>query len=388
MNAPVLHPDIDPHAPVPDARVEFPGVSRWFELRRRANQEREALALVAFEAMRRADACDVPLAGADWPYGQPVDVDVLHALSERHGVLDSQYRIYAIPDPPGTVLRVRRGEGDAALDFARALCASVRDREIAIRSERPAPPFAALCAHFAGRTMDVRWMGAFAPAGLARTAPPDSVAQAMAAFASSLVMDLPYFAADPMFGEPRLDVPLDTSFGSSTPAGRERLDAALDVVRQFDPRLALRVEPGPPDGHGPQWHVCGFSEQESGVDPVGRSQVLGAVNASVAPLPMPPQRAGPRRTDDRFLARVGHGTSTCLARAPHDASLEELALSLVAEHGLSCGHDARVQRYAAMLAATGHLAATDMLLALDRLGAIDGDPCRAVFTRAAVADYG
>ena len=376
--------DADPHHPLPDISVEFPGVTRWFELRRRANQDRERKALLAFAGMPVGLACDVPIAGADWPYGQPVDVDSLHEEAVRHSMSIESFRVYAIPDPPGTVLRVRRSSDPQSLDFATAICRLSRESEMVSRSKAPAAPFAALCAHFAGRTMHMRWMGAFAPAGLTRTAPPDSVAQTMAAYASSLVMDLPYFASDLALGDPRFDLILDATYCASTVNGRARLDAAEAVVMDIDPRLGLRVDPGPVGGDGPEWHICGFSAEV--VSPALRGVVQDSLFQATSHVGADPNlvNLGPRRSDDRFLARIGHGVSACLARAPHDASFEEVVLLFAAEHGLACGHDRRVRRYAQMLAKHGHSLVCDLRLALDRVAAIEGDPCRAHRIRAAM----
>ena len=100
--------DSDPHAPLPGIDREFPGVMRWFELRRRANQTREHAALEAFTSLEPGLVSDIPIAGADWPYGQPVDVDLLHRLAAEHRIGAVDFRVNAIPDPPGTVLRLRR----------------------------------------------------------------------------------------------------------------------------------------------------------------------------------------------------------------------------------------------------------------------------------------
>ena len=206
----------------------------------------------------------------------------------------------------------------------------------------------------------------------------------MAAYAASLVMDLPFFASDPSLGDPTLDLPLDTTHNAHTEAGRLRLDAVESAVMEYDPRLGLRVDPGPPDGVGPEWRVCGFGEDA--VDPYVRADVQALMSGSVAALDHDRRSfdASSRRGDDRFLARIGHGVSSCLARLPHDASFEEVTLLFASEHGLACGHDRRVRRYAASIVRAAHPALDDLRLAVDRVAAIAGDPCRAMRIRAAM----
>ena len=382
--SPEAQRDSDPLHPIPDITVEFPGVTRWFELRRHANQSREHAALLAFVDLAPGLVSDIPIAGADWPYGQPVDVDFLLSASRSHSVPWRDFRVNAIPDPPGTVLRLRRSHDDRSMQFARVICRASREREIEARSSSPAAPFSALCAHFASRNMRMRWMGAFAPAGLTRTAPPDSVAIMMAAYASSLVMDLPFFACDPSLGDSDLDLPLDTTHNVHTEAGRFRLDSVEDAIMDVDPRLGLRVDPGAPDGAGPEWRVCGFGLD--GVDPYSRVDIQQLVIQSTASLTHDPRSfvSSSRRSDDRFLARIGHGVSSCLARLSHDASLEEVALLFASEHGLACGHDRRVRRYAASFVQAVHPALDDLRLAVDRVAAIQDDPCRAFRISAAM----
>ena len=384
---PEAREDADPRRPIPDIESEYPGVVRWFELRRNANREREVEALLAFRAMSEGDVADVPLAGADWPYGQPVEVAELDALARKHGMSEADYRVYAIPDPPGTVLRVRRAGGDSAVAFVEAVCLRMREREAQARAGAESLPFAALCVHFAARVARVGgWMGGFAPAGLSRTAPPDALAVQLAAYVASLVMDLPAYQGHPHLGDPALDVVLDATHHMHSAPGRDRLDAVECAVMDVDPALGLRVAVDVADGRlVPRWRVCGIGGAE-GVDTAARDDVVARAAEAVRALPatLPITSVDRGATDLPFAARVGHGVASSRASMPHAVSFDELAVLYAAEHGLGAGFDRRVRWFAAQIGAGDDVYAMDVRLAVDRIASIEGDPCAAQRIRAAL----
>ena len=379
--------DADPRHPIPDIESEYPGVVRWFELRRNANRERELEALLALRAMPAGDVADVPLAGGDWPYGQPVEVGELDGLARKYAIPAEDYRVYAIPDPPGTVLRVRRSGDDRAPEFVEAVCVRMREREAQARAGAESLPFAALCVHFAARVARVGgWMGGFAPAGLSRTAPPDAVAVALAAHAASLVMDLPVYRAHPYLGDPALDVVLDATHHMQSVPGRARLDAVERAAMDVDPSLGLRVHVDAVDGRlVPRWRVCGMGGGK-GVDARVRDEVVALAGEAVRGMAvtLPTSSEHRVRTDFRFATRVGHGVASAFACMPHDVSFDELAVLFAAEHGLGAGFDRRVRWFAAEIGVGDDVYAMDFRLALDRIASIDGDPCAAQRIRDAV----
>ena len=372
--------DADPRYPVPDIESEYPGVVRWFELRRNANRERELEALRAFRAMPEGDVADVPLAGGDWPYGQPVEVGELDGFARKYGIPAADYRVYAIPDPPGTVLRVRRSSDDRAAEFVEAVCVRMREHEVRARAGAESLPFVALCVHFAARVArEGGWMGGFAPAGLSRTAPPDAVAVALAADAASLVMDLPVYQSHLYLGDPALDVVLDPTHHMHSGPGRARLDAVERAVMDMDPSLALRVHVDAVDGRlVPRWRVCGMGGPK-GVDARVRDEVVAVAGEAVRGMAVmwPTSSEDRVRTDPGFVTRVGHGVASARARLPHDVSLDELAVLFATEHGLAAGFDRRVRWFAAEVGAGDDVYAMDLRLAVDRIASIEGDPCEA-----------
>ena len=373
----------DPRSELPTIEREFPGVTRWFELRRRAARMRENGALDRLAELPAGAAIDIPIAGADWPYGRALDADQLIGAAAAQGFTDQQWRVRSMHEPPGTVLRVRIDPTSNAHKFVGSVCAHAREIERQHREIHPSASLAALCAYFAGRDMGTRWMGAMSAAGLMRTAPPDAVATAMAAYAATIVMDLPGHETDTVLGERHLDILLTHAYTSATEQGRARLDAAETTIIDIDPRLALLAPLATPGPAGDHWRVGGIGTDATPT--ARRAEVIDALTDLESRLPTaPPVRTAARRGDEHFMARIGHALALSLSRTPEGANVEELALALVSEHGLAAGHDRRVRRYAASIGTAANDHAYDLRLAVDRLAAIDGDPCRASLIAAAI----
>ena len=363
----------DPYAPIPGIDEEFPGVIRWFELRRRASELRERTAMLVFERCPEGRVIDIPVAGADWPYGQPLEVKVLEEARERSGLQESEWRLFGIHEPPGMLVRIRKDGQGRAVAFIREVCRAAKHGEMLQREGGHGVPFAALCAHFAGRKMKVRWMGAFSPTGLMRTAPPDHVAWTMAGYTSSLVAALPAFAADPSLGDPLMDVVLDRTHTEQNEAGRERLDAVEEAVMALDPNLGLKVDASP---GSPQWTICGIGH--GGAPEDIREEAWREAQKAVDGMAAVPMAApDPMQTQTHYQARIGHVLGATTAQLPLEASEEEVALHFASQHGLGLGHDRRVRRYAAAQMAGMGMDAWDLSLAVQRVASIPSDPCRA-----------
>ena len=366
-----------------DTESVFPGVAKWFEDRRERDREREDKAL---EALRTADpttATDVPIAGADWPYGLPIERSKLDRLRRAMKIAEADWHLYAVPDPPGTILRIRTGTGDANYRFAAEIAAACRDEESKSREERRSHPHAARCARYSARVMGTVWMAAYAPQGLVPSAPPDAIAMGLASYASALVLSLPTSDRRAGPGDPEHDLYLPIDADERGDMGRAMLTRIARVVRSsrergvalelWNPYGPEREDPAWPEPETQGWRIVGFDAR---TDPRIRSwieeEVTRIVDAGSEPIR---QSAAPTQESSAYACRIGLGLGSTLSRAAILASGEELARAAATEHGLTCGWDNRIVRFGAELAADPFEVGVDLVLALDRLAAIEGDPC-------------
>ena len=373
----------------------FPGVTAWFDLRREANLLREAEAMKALERAPSGTAVDVPIAGADWPYGEALDVDALETLSERTGADPQDWRIYTTPDPPGTLLRTRVHDHihRRQLDFARALTGYARDREERAKINATEGPFAAHCAKFASTVTSTRWMAAYSPSGLAPSAPPDAIATGLAAYVSALVAKLPRFHYSRWPGRREHDLLLPAAIDARTARGRWCLDHIIALVANnaADARTHWPIGPtalapprddqarGHPELSEPmRWRIPGWDSPEQTRREEWNTEIHRIVTQSNDQRTPPEQPdPGPNAKDETYLGRLGLGITWSLSRLAPNAAPDETAMALAAEHGLSVGHDARSLWWTAALRKHSAQEANDCRLALERLRHIEGDPCAA-----------
>ena len=373
----------------------FPGVTEWFSQRRESDRRREEEAIRRIEDAEGGVAVDIPVSGADWPYGRALDVDALHREASARGLGEGDWTVLTTPDPPGTILRVRmRNDTEgrrAVLGFVRETCGHARDEENENRLVSHGHPFAAMCARLASRMTGTRWMSAYALAGMMPLAPPDAVATGMAGYATALALALPECDPAMLPGTRELDVVLEPVFDARTLQGRWALRKLEEVHRDAAPdgrwvlcgptppmaRLAPESAPRASE-EARRWRVGGF---ESDNDP--RRRAIGANQREIAmeadrmaggtEHPDPP----PSPSDASYLCRLGLGITRTLSQLDADASTEQVAGAAAAEHGLTCGHDWRVQRFAVRVATSDRDHGHDLKLALARLAHITGDPCEA-----------
>ena len=366
-----------------DTEDVFPGVAQWFEDRRERDREREEEAL---EALRSADpttATDVPIAGADWPYGLPVERSRLDRLRREMKIAEADWHLYAVPDPPGTILRIRTGKGSANHQFASAIAAACRDEESRSREERRSHPHAARCARYSARVMGTVWMAAYAPQGLVPSAPPDAIAMGLASYASALVLCLPTSDRRAGPGDPEHDLYLPIDVDERGDTGRAMLTRIAELVRAsreqgevlelWNPYGPEREDPEWPEPETPGWRIVGFDARS---DPHVRNRIEEEV-ARIMDTESKQLRhsTAPTQEGSAYACRIGLGLGSTLSRAATLASGEELARAAATEHGLTCGWDSRIVRFGTELAADPFEVGVDLVLALDRLAAIEGDPC-------------
>ena len=347
----------------------FPGVSAWFWHRRRHAQAREQASLEALRKARPGLVIDVPVAGADWPFGAPVDVDRLERLAREHEFDLAELRIYTTPDPPGAVMRIRADANGRATTFAETLCRETRSEE----EERRilcSPPFAAYAAQLCGH-----WMGTYAPTGLVPTAPPDPLAAALATLATSLVTE----DTEPP-GDRSEDIVLGAvDYAYHTTVGRARLRELARRMRATgrDIELAAGRE---------GWRIVGLGIEDQAS--TLRTDLMAEAALVVRDVPDTGleefHAPGEHEEFISFLGRLGLGILASLAGLPDDAGPAAVAAQIAGEHGLCAGLDGRVGAFAVAMRDRHPLDALDMTLAIDRLSAIDTDPCDAHAVREAL----
>ena len=374
------------------AEAAWPGVTEWFTQRREADQEREKTALRVYSEAPHMTAVDIPVAGVDWPYGRPVDVDHLRRLEAEHGIGQDDYRLWATPDPPGTLLRIRmRDERRRELSqFARQLCEICRAAEDEARVNSRGQPFGAQCARFAARLTNTRWMSAYAPAGLTPVAPPDAVATALASYTASLVVSLPRYHPVTWPGDRKRDIVLPKEFDGRVARGRRCLDALMDILEPdgIPAQLAV-VGPAPPSSNTVpetmaevqevhlRWRVIGFGDDDGTREALKRE--IGRILQRTGPTgteveaPDPP----PKPDDEGYLARVGLGILNTLGSIAPQSPPDEAARLFSIEHGTTSGHDRRILMHSVHVDRRTDEESWDQRLALERLSHIQGDPCRA-----------
>lgn len=395
-------PAQDPHAQwslPPEADRTLPGVARWFDDRRKRDQQTEAEALHALDNAQHGHVVDVPLAGVDWPYGEPIDLRDIQRILEERPVRASEWQLYAVPDPPGTILRIRAGEN--ASQFARDLTRLCRRRENENRAGARTQPWGALCARYSARRVGARWMSAYSRAGLTPSAPPDAIAMGLAAYGSAIALSCASAKRSALPGEAKFDLTLDPELHERSASGRRALDALAAMLSAHDtgqgqahrtPRYWL-LSPYDAEEEHPdhqqrarpreRWTIAGAgdsSEKQTVETRVAR--VLSALPHPHESAPEPALLATIKE-NDAYLCRLGLGAGATLARLDPDASAEEAARAFASQHGLTCGADTRIRRFAQNMLPQrepdpfARREAATMRLALARLATIPGDPCQA-----------
>ena len=341
----------------------FPGIGDWFERRRHHARTRERDALAMVNETPPGHAVDVPVAGADWPYGRPLDYQKIIDKMRAYEIDHAQFRIYLTPDPPGTLIRIRCEATGRNLRFVSEICADARRDEETQRMKARAPPFEPYAAQLAGA-----WLGVSTPAGLIATAPPDPLAAALAAATAAVIID----STTPVHDNSDF-VPLDeVDYDYTTAVGRARLNRLQNTITDVDAAAFLAA--------GPRgWRIVApsgtaFPDQTKLDLQNEADKIIDAI--MIHPGPEFEAPSG-HEAFDTYLGRLGLGILATMASIPETADDLTPALAFVAEHGTTAGLDAHVRAFLTMVGEKHPIDGMDARLALERLLGIPQDPCHA-----------